>query len=526
MSFANQNSRWTYAPNGVTTTFVYDNKILAAADLVVTWYGSDGSTLVLPGYSVTGAGNDNGGTVVFNAAPAATAGSLIVIERRTPAVQAGDFLDFLQEPAQTRQARFERAMALAQEFTKAQQRMLLLSPLDADGAFTLPPAASRINKALLFGPDGKPMVGSPLAAGVLAVSAYVQTLLDDADANAFHATLGWSVFAKGLRGSADAPTFRAAIGAVGGDQGPTVSQGRLTLATGLSVMGAALLNRTVIYYTPHVGQLVMLWNGVNFAPAVFPELTNDTTAAAVGKAGPAVVGNNLNYDLFVWDDAGTRRLTRGPAWATDIARGVGAGTTELQIVQGIRTNKYDIVNGPLAGYGTYVGTVRSSGTAQIDWNPMPAAAAGGGNAMLGVFNAYQRVRVLAQSQDSTPNWAYALNPWRALNGSNANRISYIDGQGEVMPAVGLQLVSRNTTMHYIGVNRDSVVATPPLTSGAWNITSAIGLSGGFAGALGFHYLQAMEADTGGAFTLQYGADNPTGVVIPAQLNNFTADLVL
>lgn len=195
MSFANQNCRWVYAPNGATTVFAYDNKVLTAGELVASWYDSNGNTLVLPGYVVTGVGNDNGGTVVFNAAPAAVANSQIVIERKTAAVQAGTFADYIQDDAPTRQQRFERSMALGQETRQALKRALMtLSPIDGDGPLVLPPAALRANRALLFDAMGLPTVGNPLAPGALVVSGFFQTLLGAVD----QATLLGLLSAAGL----------------------------------------------------------------------------------------------------------------------------------------------------------------------------------------------------------------------------------------------------------------------------------------------------------------------------------------
>lgn len=160
--------------------------------------------------------------------------------------------------------------------------------------------------------------------------------------------------------------------------GASPPQGRLTLASATPVMTAAQTAKTVVYYTPYVGNQVPLYDGSStFNMATFAELSNDLTQSATGKAGPAAATTNSNYDFFVWDDAGTKRLTRGPLWTSDTARGTGAGTTELQRVNGIWTNKVAITNGPAAGMGTYVGTIRTDGSSQANWNPTPAAAAGG-----------------------------------------------------------------------------------------------------------------------------------------------------
>lgn len=173
MSFSNTNSRWTYQPNGVTTTFAFDNLVLSADDLAVTWFDSNGDALALPGFGLTGLGNPAGGNVVFNSAPATVAGSLLVIERKSVPQQTGAFGDFMQENAATRQARFDRLLAIGQEWRKALARAFLYSPLDPDGAVVLPPPAKRANMALLFDALGKPTVGAPLAAGALTVGAWI-----------------------------------------------------------------------------------------------------------------------------------------------------------------------------------------------------------------------------------------------------------------------------------------------------------------------------------------------------------------
>ena len=205
-------TRWTYTPNGVTTSFAFDNLVQAAGDLQVTWWDASGNALVLPSYAVTGVGSPTGGTVVFATAPAAVAGSLIVLERVSGSVTTGaDQQDFIQEQAASRQFYRDKSLALAQEAARKFTRTFVLSPLDPDGGLVLPPPALRANKALLFGPDGAPVVGSPLTTGAATISAFVQTLLDDPDAAAFLTTLGFSTFMKAQR-TADAAALLTALG--------------------------------------------------------------------------------------------------------------------------------------------------------------------------------------------------------------------------------------------------------------------------------------------------------------------------
>lgn len=214
MSSPNRNWRWSYAPNGVSTSFAFDNLVLDASDLAVTWYSSTGAELSLPSWSVTGIGNPLGGTVVFSSAPATVANSLIVIQRTTSKLQQGEFADFVSPRAATQEKRADQPMLTAQEAYGLLMRAILLHPLDNEGPFYVPPAALRAGKAVLFGPlpDALPVVGNALDPGNMVVSAFVEQMLDDADAPAVLGTLGFSTFMKGLRATDDADALLEALG--------------------------------------------------------------------------------------------------------------------------------------------------------------------------------------------------------------------------------------------------------------------------------------------------------------------------
>ena len=109
-------------------------------------------------------------------------------------------------------------------------------------------------------------------------------------------------------------------------------QGRLTLTSGAPVMTSGVSSSTSIYYTPATGSLIPISDGSKFYPTTFSELTNTTTN---NTTNPAACTTNSNYDLFVWDNGGTITLSRGPAWTSDTSRGTGAGTTELQRLNGL-----------------------------------------------------------------------------------------------------------------------------------------------------------------------------------------------
>ena len=111
------------------------------------------------------------------------------------------------------------------------------------------------------------------------------------------------------------------------------------------------------------------------------QATTDTTKS------PAAVANNSLYDMFVWNDSGTIRCTRGPAWTNATTRSAG---TALVLVNGIYLNNASITNGPAASRGTYVGTIASNGTATIDF-VFGTITTNGGAGNLNIWNAYNRV---------------------------------------------------------------------------------------------------------------------------------------
>lgn len=214
MSLDTTTFRWTYEPNGISTSFPFDNLVLDAADLVVTWYAADGEALELPSHHVTGIGVASGGTVVFASPPAAVAGSLLILERRTGTLMGGGFGDYRQDSAKVQQERADRLFALIQEVRGLLGRALLSSPLDPSFDFLLPPPALRAGKALLFGPlpDAAPVVGELADPAGLVVSAFALQLLDDADAPAALGTLGFSSFMKDLRVTSSADALLQALG--------------------------------------------------------------------------------------------------------------------------------------------------------------------------------------------------------------------------------------------------------------------------------------------------------------------------
>lgn len=302
-------------------------------------------------------------------------------------------------------------------------------------------------------------------------------------------------------------------------------QGRLTLTTATPVLTATVSAAGTVFYTPYQGAFIPVYDGANLVMAQFAELSNILANSATGNAGPAAAANNSNYDLFVWNNAGTLTLTRGPLWTSDTARGTGAGTTELVMVSGILLNANAITNGPAAQRGTYVGTIRTNGTATTDFN-FGNVAAGATAALLNVWNCYNRVSVLAVVGDSNAAWTYSSNVARAVNGNNNMRVSLVRGLIEDAIDVSYQCKVQSpttaTAFFNIGIGLDatnslgSMIGTMEGGIAAVNFQTMHIRRLGIGGTLGFHFYQATEqGDNTNTFTLGGNGENQLSAILRA-----------
>lgn len=334
--------------------------------------------------------------------------------------------------------------------------------------------------------------------------------------------------------------------------------------------------------------------GAGFAMVPFSELSNDLTQSTTGKAGPAAAGPYQVIDLFVWSDAGTIRLTRGPKWlksapatmtiatpcvvtwaghglydgatvrftttgalatgltantdyfvtyvdantfklsttlANQVAgtfinttgsqsgvhtaenyttgRGTGAGTTELDVVNGIRVNKVAITNGPAAGQGVYLGSIYANGSSQVDFK-MGSVAANGGEAFIGLWNAYNRVEIAGFLGDSSDSWPYATAAFRPAHGSQTMRVSCLQGLQAEWASLDYKVFrSDASSVGYIGIGYNSTSLNTGRTGffGATSVTLE-GAAYGSAQPLGLAYLTPLERGDGTGTSTWFG-DNAT-----------------
>lgn len=294
-------------------------------------------------------------------------------------------------------------------------------------------------------------------------------------------------------------------------------QGRLTLVTATPVLVSDQTAKTTIYYTPYIGNLIPIYNGTYFLIMPFAELSIalDNASGHTGYQQSA-----KNFDLFVYNDAGTLRLGTGPAWSSATSRGTGAGTTQLTQTNGIWVNTVTIAlrfgsssgntTSVSASQATYVGTMYATADGQTGVALKPAAAAGGSNNIIGLWNAYNRVKASAISRDSTTTWTYGTATFRAMDGSNSNRISLIDGLGQTPIKTHVQCSISSATAGLqiaIGTNLNSTSAQPAVlglvqspTATLANNYEMLAADESFYPSLGFNFYQAIEYVNGSTAT--------------------------
>lgn len=283
----------------------------------------------------------------------------------------------------------------------------------------------------------------------------------------------------------------AALGTV------TLPGGRISLHATNSVMVANVVSGTTVYYLPHVHSYVPIWNGTLWTIADIGSGVSQTTADATKS--PAAVAANKIYDLFVWSDGGTIRCTRGPAWTNATTRAL-----TLTRQNGVWLNTSLVTNGPAALRGTWVGTIASNSGSGVDWVRGSANTTGAQQAILYVWNAYNRIDVKTVVQDINTSWNYALAAWRVAN-AGTNRVNLVVGAADddveaTYTVVTLNNGTTNPSLAWAGVGIDvtnavSGVAGPGTTDNSGTVQTYGIARGEWNGQLapGTHVINALES---------------------------------
>ena len=199
MSFGTTPPRNDYVGTGAVVTYSYGFRIFAYTDLKVTVRNTRNveTTLVYPtDFSATGVNVAAGGTITILKASLLTGGFLTTgyaltirfsettnqpVDLRN---QGGFFMEVVEDL-------FDRVVRFVQQVEDIVNRSLHLPETEVGTATltTLPVAADRASKFLGFDSSGNPIAAAGTSADLTPVSAFINTLLDDADATIAKQTL-------------------------------------------------------------------------------------------------------------------------------------------------------------------------------------------------------------------------------------------------------------------------------------------------------------------------------------------------
>lgn len=210
MTVSSTINRVSYAGDGVTAIFPVPFYFLEDSHLrVVLSNNTTGVETILiqnTDYTVTGAGNQAGGTVTVPNEPAV--GYTLLIRRVVPATQETDYVSNDPFPAESHERALDKLTMIAQQVLTDTSKAIKVPETDPDPDI-LPPAASRANKLMAFDSDGQPTVVIPVAGDV---TAFALDLLNHTDP-----TLGAALVGRALRHINTMAELRTLTGIYDGD---------------------------------------------------------------------------------------------------------------------------------------------------------------------------------------------------------------------------------------------------------------------------------------------------------------------
>lgn len=262
------------------------------------------------------------------------------------------------------------------------------------------------------------------------------------------------------------------------------------------------IQSTTLRFLRYQGDKIEVRDGTRRKQYVIPSA--GVTLAVSGLSG------DTNYDVFIYDSSGTLTLKLGPAWATSTAgagdRGTGAGTTEIQYIDGVPYNAVSITSGPAAGAGRLLGTIRTdaSGLMIDSWGGIILNV--GGQRFLDNVNLNRRTRLAVI--DTTDSWSYTTGTVRQARANSGNKIEFVLSLPKLVTAnLLVNVLDQSNSARYsvAGIGLNSTTTITGLSNIGYNTSSNVVYSkhdGYFSQVLpiGYHYLSWNEWGADGTCT--------------------------
>ncbi len=190
MTVSTTESRIGYNGNGATTVFAFPYRFLTNTDLVVTLVQADTTQVVQTlntDYTVTGAGDDAGGTVTMVVPPAT--GQQLIIVRAVPLTQETDYISGDPFPAESHERALDKLTMISQRLENLISRSIRLSDADLLVSSTILPSPIA-NASLVWNGTGTAIVNGVGAGEFVGLSPYMEVVLGSVDAAEARTNLG------------------------------------------------------------------------------------------------------------------------------------------------------------------------------------------------------------------------------------------------------------------------------------------------------------------------------------------------
>lgn len=279
----------------------------------------------------------------------------------------------------------------------------------------------------------------------------------------------------------------------GGGGSNATAEGRLTLSTGVPVTTNDVIAATTLYYTPYNGNRIALFDG-----------TSAWTQIAFTERSIAIPSTtNTNYDVFVYNNAGTATLEL-TAWTNATTRATALTLQDgVYVRSGATTRKY-------------IGTIRTTSTSGQCEDSAKSRL---------VWNLYNQTYRSIECKQTT-NHYYTLATWRAAGGSTdygqiigVSRVDFVLGFPVFIVFSSLQNVYSASIIYMatgIGLDRtngnDASIfgGSTAATVGAQQMINAEFRR--FVDT-GYHYFQRVEVSAATGSTLWVGTAASAGVTM-------------
>lgn len=287
-------------------------------------------------------------------------------------------------------------------------------------------------------------------------------------------------------------------------------EGYLTPVSQTPVIVSDSVSASTIYYTPDTGAQVPISDGLKFRMREFSQLS----LALSSNHLP-----NAIYDVFLYEnESRVVQIGTGPAWNNPAAgsgsRGTGVGTSELERWNGLLVNKGAITvrNGATtfavdARSGVYLGSIYIDAVA----GQVTCHRSWGQSRKWGIWNCFNRKRIVLKAGDPTSNWTYSSATIRQSNGQAGNRVTVFCGLAEEIIKAKFNQISRGGSDDdlTVGIGWNSTTAFTGYISRINAEDGAVGLSAARhenPPFLGIANVNSCEAATAGNINAIHGTE--------------------